>query len=115
MDWLTKEWEANYDLRFGQLLINLGIVEDGMSTWNAEMSSYDLPHKIIREIESWGQLNKKDLTCKLILIKDLETQHIKNILKTQVHIKDTEIERILREELKYRINDIPDNVMLHAD
>ena len=34
---LLKElWQKNPDQRFGQLLINLGIVRDGFETWQKE-------------------------------------------------------------------------------
>jgi len=33
---LSKIWKSNHDMRFGQLLINLGIAQDTMRTWNIE-------------------------------------------------------------------------------
>lgn len=30
------EWNKNPDMRFGQLLINLGITQDNLYTWNLE-------------------------------------------------------------------------------
>ncbi len=103
MKWLTKEWENSPDLRFGQFLINKGIVEDGIRTWNAEIIDYPLSHEVIREIQTWGTngpggtMKRKD-----IFLKDLLTDHIKAILKTQKHIKGTKLEKILKEELKFR-------------
>ncbi len=111
MRWLTNYWEANPDLRFGQMLVNLGIISDGIGNWTAELEDYNLPHEVIRECLSWGNYLGtswcKELSYPLpyykqILIKDLETNHIKNILKTQKHIKGTKIESILKEELKWR-------------
>lgn len=108
--WLEKEWEASPDLRFGQLLINLGIVTDDIRTWNAEVIDYPLPHEVMREIQTWGTKQKyknhKDefigVVRKDIFIKDLDTDHIKAILKTQTHIQDTNLEKILKQELKFR-------------
>jgi uncharacterized protein YihD (DUF1040 family) len=33
---LSKIWKSNPDMRFGQLLINLGIAQDTARTWNIE-------------------------------------------------------------------------------
>jgi len=111
--YIEREWEKNSDLRFGQILINLGLVENDFKTWNAEMEDYNLPHEVMREIISWGKyqghcMNKiGGLLVEIpmhqpILIKDLETKHINAILRTQKHIKGLKIEKILEDELKYR-------------
>lgn len=104
MKWLTEKWEAYPDLRFGQLLINEGIIADDVHTWNAEMMDYTIPQKAMREIQTWGTYGKEGGGKADVFIKDLETDHIKAILKTQTHIKDTSIEIILKEELKFRKN-----------
>jgi len=36
LDKIKELWEKVPDWRFGQLLINLGLVKDSMNTWNAE-------------------------------------------------------------------------------
>lgn len=103
MKWLTKEWENAPDYRFGQLLVNLGIVEDGIKTWNMEISDYPIPHEVMRELQTWGTYGKNGLgEFRLVKISELDTEHIKNILKTQKHIKKTKIEKILKAELKFR-------------
>jgi len=103
MKWLTKEWKQSPDLRFGQLLINKGLVEDSLGTWNAEISDYLIPHEIMRKIQTWGTLGKdRKSERKYIFIKDLDTDHIKAILKTEKHIKQTPLEDVLKAELKYR-------------
>jgi hypothetical protein len=111
MRWLEKEWLRNSDIRFGQLLINKGLVVDNLVTWNDEMENYPLPFELIREITTWGKYTSSFITkeisipipqYKQIRIKDLETSHIKAILKTQKHIKGSKIEEYLKEELKYR-------------
>jgi hypothetical protein len=33
---LEEIWERNPDQRFGQLLINLGVIKDDFSTWTVE-------------------------------------------------------------------------------
>jgi len=102
MEWLTKEWEAHPDYRFGQFLINYGIIPDGMAMWQTDISDYEFEHEVAREIITWGVLCEYKCERKYVLIKDLETDHIKNIIKTQLHIRSTKIEKVLRDELKYR-------------
>jgi len=109
LKYIEQEWLKEPDARFGQLLINLGIVKDDFQTWVSEISDYPLPHKVVREVQTWGHYEGHVMsqigpipTYKQIKIKDLETSHIKNILKTQKHIKDTPIEKVLKEELSHR-------------
>ena len=99
MKWLTTEWEKNPDLRFGQMLINEGIVMDDIRTWSMEISTYPLPHENMREVQTWGSRGKD------VFIKDLDTDHIKAILETQNHIKDTSLERVLVKELNHRVKE----------
>ena len=101
LKYLEMEWKKNPDLRFGQLLITTGIVSDDIKTWNAEMSDYPIPFEVLRTIQSWGTYGKNN-KYKEVLLKDLETSHIKNILKTQTHIEMTPIELLLNQELKFR-------------
>lgn len=104
LDYLAREWESRGgDERFGQFLINKGIVADNIQTWQAEMSDYPLPHEVIRNIQTWGTNGKHGAgKYEEKYIKDLETSHIKAILKTQAHIKKTSIEKVLQNELKLR-------------
>ena len=103
MKWITKEWQKNPDQRFGQMLINLGLVEDSIGTWNCGIDSYKFTHEVIREIYTWGTFNKDyESEREYKFIKDLDIDHIKAILKTQAHIKNTDIEKILKDELKFR-------------
>lgn len=104
MKWLTKIWLNHPDLRFGQMLINEGIVSDDIRTWNLELCDYNIPHEVARGIHTWGTRGK-DLMDKMkyLFIKDLETNHIKAILKTQTHISEV-IRKFLKDELKFREN-----------
>jgi len=103
MKYIEDTWKANPDQRFGQLLVNLGFVEDSLKTWQAEMSDYPLPHEIMRNIQTWGTNGKHGGgKYEEKYISELETSHIKAILKTQKHIKGTSIETILKNELKLR-------------
>ena len=99
MLWLTKEWEKVPDERFGQFLINKGIIADNSMTWNMDFDNYDLPFEVEREVTFWTALDSEPSA-----VKDLSTSHIKAILKTQKHIKNTYIEELLKKELKYRKN-----------
>ena len=70
MKLLTELWEESPDLRFGQFLINLGIVADDMRTWSSELSDYRICHEEIRKIHTWGKKTKNGLGHKDVLIKD---------------------------------------------
>ena len=50
----------------------------------------------------WGTFGKNgDQPCKFVLIKDLETEHIEAILRTQKHFSE-EYKKILVNELAFR-------------
>ena len=72
-----------------------------------EMHVYNTDsHSIIREAFRWGTYGKNgDEPLKYILLKDMETEHINAILKTQTHISD-EIKKIFIDELSFRKNDV---------
>lgn len=60
-------------------------------------------YNTIREYLSWRSYGiNGDEPAKDILLKDLTTSHIQNILKTQLHIKGSYVEKALQYELKYR-------------
>lgn len=104
MEYLTNEWLAQPDTRFGQLLINLGFVEDSMWTWNIEERDRPIPHEHMRKIQHWGTYGKNmDEEKKNIAISNLSDNHIKNILKTQDGM-DESIREILLNEQIYRKN-----------
>ena len=78
-------WEQEPDLRFGQWLINLGLLPDHLNIWNDEedwiLSSQGIP---AREYKFWGRNFDKDMNrlpkTEWILIKDMTTDHIQAIL-----------------------------------
>ena len=96
MEWLTKEWEKSPDLRFNQLLINLGIQGDNLYDWSREMEDYNLPFEVVREVTFWTPAGREPSA-----ISKLDTEHIKAILKTQKQITK-ELQITLKDELKYR-------------
>lgn len=86
---ITKYWLENPDQRFGQLLINLQIVPDG-KYWNTEEVDWLVEKQYFTwdELHYWGRNYTKD-NVKLdktewIRLKDLEKDHIENILKSNL-------------------------------
>ena len=66
------------------------------------------PHEKIREILSWGSYGRDGKQEKrYILLKCLTDEHLEAILRTQSHIKNTPIEKVLKDEQEYRkVNEI---------
>ena len=79
-------WLEHPDQRFGQMLINIGYIEDRLPIWMDEedliLKDQGLPP---REYLLWGSIYDKDHKpleeIRWSLIKDMDTDHIKNILK----------------------------------
>lgn len=64
---------------------------------------YDDSHEEIRKFFSWksyGKDGKQPGTW--LVLKDMETEHIKNILLTQKHISATVVRQVFIDELNYR-------------
>jgi hypothetical protein len=83
---VIRFWKANPDQRFGQMLINLGLVPDDLKIWLDEESEILLDQGCDpREVMLWGSIYDKEGNLlekyKYRLIKDLDTDHINNILK----------------------------------
>lgn len=103
LDYIREEWHKNSDQRFGQLLINMGFIEDSLSSWNIEERDRPIPHEFMRKIQHWGTYGKNgDQERKNIPICELSDNHIKNILKTQDGM-DKSVREILLNEQNYRI------------
>ena len=101
LKFIEDKWNESPDQRFSQLLINLGIVTDNLRDWNTEITDLPIPHEYIRGIQTWGTRGKDGKSYKELYIKDLETEHIKNIIKTQTHISDR-FREIFKNELDFR-------------
>ena len=69
-----------------------------------ELSVYsDSPHDVIREVFKWGTRGKDGRQpLKYVPLKDLTTEHIEAILKTQDHIPQY-IRNIFLDEMIYRV------------
>lgn len=107
---ISEQWLKYPDMRFGQLLINLGLIEDNLKIWlDEEVNILKDQGVNLREFLLWGSIYDKDknlldnITYRLI--KDLDTNHIKNILKD---FKESDkklnplFEKTFKEELKLR-------------
>lgn len=110
LKWLEEVWEENQDQRFGQLLINLGIIEDNFKDWNKEISDYQIPFEYLREIQTWGtfgwkrsERNNLLKRYKQVHIKDLDFDHIIKILQIQKYLSPY-LRRILETELSFRLS-----------
>ena len=86
---IEKEWNKYPDYRFGQLLSNLNLIDKEIENiiWNIEEDNWLIQNNYcnIEDIKFWGvnyyKNGKKRKTTKFVLLKDLETDHIINIIK----------------------------------
>ena len=86
---IEKEWLKSPDQRFGQLLSNLGLVSKEIENhiWNIDEDDWLIQNGYcnIEDIKFWGvnyyKNGKQRKTTKFKLLKDLDTDHIKNIIK----------------------------------
>ena len=109
---IEKEWGKYPDSRFGQLLSNLGLVPKDVEDyiWNIEEDDWLISNGYcnIEDIKFWGvnyyKNGKKRKSTKCVLLKDLKTDHIQNIIK----FLEGRLHRIPVKYLEYfnkRIND----------
>ena len=109
---IEKEWLKSPDQRFGQLLSNLGLVSKEIENyiWNIEEDDWLIQNGYcnIEDIKFWGvnyyKNGKQRKTTKCVLLKDLKTDHIQNIIK----FLEGRLHRIPVKYLEYfnkRIND----------
>jgi len=83
---LSNFWKEYPDLRFGQMLINKNVIFYGFQ-WNTEEVDWLVSNNFIdiEKIEFWGinyDKNENRLKkTKFKLLKDLDLEHIKNIIK----------------------------------
>lgn len=86
---IMLEWNKSPDQRFGQLLSNLGLVPKNIENiiWNIEEDDWLIKNGYcnIEDIKFWGvnyyKNGKQRKTTKFKLLRDLDTDHIKNIIK----------------------------------
>ena len=89
-DLIKKTWNEHPDLRFGQLLCNLRLIPDidiENHIWNVEEDDWLIRNNYcnFEDIKFWGinyyKNGKKRKSIKYKLLKDLDLNHIKNIIK----------------------------------
>lgn len=109
------EWKQNPDCRFGQLLSNMNLVSKEIEDriWNIEENYWliDNGYCNLEDIEVWGvnfykngNVRKK---TKFKLLRDLDTDHIKNIII--FFEKYNSLDKLNKRYLEYfkkRINEI---------
>lgn len=86
---IEKEWKKYPDQQFGQLLSNLGLVTKEIENhiWNIEEDDWLIENNYIKveDIKFWGinfyKNNKPRKKTKYVLLSELKTDHIINILK----------------------------------
>lgn len=105
---IKKYWMANHDLRFTQVLVNMGFVENFPGFWyyiedEGILLSVGVP---AREVFYWGQNYDKDMNkleqTNWILIKDMSTDHIETIIDGGWVREDSAYKRYFEEELMFR-------------
>ena len=72
MEWLTREWEKHPDYRFGQFLINTGIIPDDQVMWNTDVDEkfYTRDDLLLIYNEAYSNIrfkNEKYKFCKFLL------------------------------------------------
>ena len=112
---IKEEWLKYPDCRLGQLLVNLNLIPSKNIEhiiWNIEEDNWLIENGYcnIEDIKFWGvnyyKNGKKRKTTKFKLLKDLDTDHIKNIIK--FFEKYNTLDFLPKEYLEYfnkRIND----------
>jgi len=88
-DEIEERWKEYPDLRFGQLLCNLRLIPDidiENHIWNIEEDNWLIKNNYcnFEDIKFWGinyyKNGKKRKSTKYKLLKDLDDDHIKNII-----------------------------------
>lgn len=102
---LGKKWkEQGADLRFTQFLFNNGITDTCSQYYLEEPEVLEMfgVNPYSRDFVFWGTYGKDGKgPVKRILIKDLETDHIEAILKTQKQLND-KMRKLFEDELVLR-------------
>ena len=112
---ITKEWIKYPDYRFGQLLSNLNLVDKDTENriWNIEEDDWLIKNGYcnIEDIKFWGvnyyKNGKQRKTTKFKLLKDLDIDHIRNIII--FFEKYNSLDKLNKEYLDYfnkRINNL---------
>lgn len=100
---IRKYWKSNYDLRFPQVLVNLGIIPNYQGFWYY-IEEVEILLKLgvePREFLFWGRNYDKDMhklpKTEYLLIKDMNTDHIQAIIDGKWCIGGIHYETFLKE------------------
>lgn len=103
---IVEYWKENPDQRIGQVLINLNLLPDKLNIWTDEESDILIDQGIPpREVYFWTSYYDKDMQRlpepKRKLIKDLDYDHLNNIIK---HFKECLVKppELIMNEVSYR-------------
>lgn len=83
---IKEEWLEEPDLRFGQLLVNMNLIPYMSKCWFYEEDDWLIEKGYLKleDIKFWGrnydENNNKLPKTEFILLKNLTTEHIKNII-----------------------------------
>lgn len=104
-------WKENPDWRFSQVLVNTGLLPNYPGFWyhtEDEDVFVELGGEP-RDIYFWGVNYTKDMKrlpeTKWTLIKDLETDHIEDILDGEYVRNGSKYYKLFKDELKRRVTD----------
>lgn len=107
---IKKYWEENHDLRFSQVLVNLGVIQNYPGNWYymEENEILEILGFEPRDYLFWGanfdkDMNKLPGTIRKP-IKELKTDHIQAIIDGNWCRSDTYL-KCFKDELKLREND----------
>jgi hypothetical protein len=110
--YVIRYWMENYDQRFGQMLINLELIEDHLPIWVDEDLNILLEQGCpARDVVMWGSIYDENGNAlpaiKYRIIRDMNTSHINAILKDiedkKYRLPDAYIE-VFTKEIEYRNN-----------
>ena len=111
LEGIEKLWKENPDWRFSQVLVNSGLLPNYPGIWyytEDEDIFVELGGEP-RDIYFWGVNYTKDMErlpeTKWTLIKDLETDHIEDILGGEYVREDSKYYKFFVDELKRRVAD----------
>lgn len=105
---VKKFWIANHDLRFSQVLVNMGYIDNIPGIWY-----YDEDQQVLldlgcppREVMLWGQNFDKDMNrlpvTNWIKIKDMTTDHIKAVISFMGEKLPKRYKSVFQAELELR-------------
>lgn len=106
--YITEEWKFMYDIRFSQILVNLGFIPNMPGPWYhyEEDEILKMQGYKPRDYIFWGSIYDSDGKrlddTKYNLIKDLEITHMQKLIDGTWLQKDSYVYKIISDELRIR-------------